>query len=666
MLFVTASLLAGAGLAYLVRPAPELPYTVPPLHRSDDNRSPPSLQLPTTETGAQLTLASLLRRPFGVGEQAAIYGIVMAAELDTLRAMARELWTTDRSIGVDFALDVVFSRMTEIDQDAGITLIREAKPNAEQVFTAALAVLVSRGVTSANIHSILRSLSQLDERRFMTEALKRLANTDPEQAVALAAGLHDRALRVELLHDIAVAWFQRDPTTAQAATANIATPGDRVAFEAGLLTALTLTDPERVLLDLARNAVLTARELDASVAAIRQLAKTNPMRALEFADGLEGVTREIALRTTIQEWGSEDPYGAIALLDRLMPGRDRDVLLQAIGEELGRQDPDLALAWFDSLEGSPPPGLYGSLLRGIAHNQPQRAFELALLDSNEPFANVYLMSVTSTILQNGGVSFASLADRVLATDDRLGREVGMQSLINAAAGNNPEDVLSWMVGNMESVGHRTLYQAATLLARQDPDATIQYTQLLPTEYKEGWVRAVAAGFAENDPARAREWLQQFRGDAIYDAGMTAIVQASAMRDPAGAAALLPSFADAAARDRAATTVAQHWAGRTPGAAGAWAATLPVGPFRDAALAGTMMSSRELPNAETLALFQSDQARERAVLGVALRRAREDHNYARGLGDAWAMVDRHIEDPDLRRQAEQIFESIASPPLQPPF
>jgi hypothetical protein len=163
------------------------------------------------------------------------------------------------------------------------------------------------------------------------------------------------------------------------------------------------------------------------------------------------------------------------------------------------------------------------------------------------------------------------------------------------------------------------------------------------------------GYAQSDPAGAKSWIERFRGEAAFDAGMTAIVQVSAMRDPAGAAAMLPSFANTAARERAATSVAQQWAQRDPSAAHDWATTLPAGPLRDAALAGTMMLLDELPDARTLARFQSDQARQQAILNVAARRAQEN------MDDARAMVERLISDPGLRSKAEQVFESIRHSP-----
>jgi hypothetical protein len=119
--------------------------------------------------------------------------------------------------------------------------------------------------------------------------------------------------------------------------------------------------------------------------------------------------------------------------------------------------------------------------------------------------------------------------------------------------------------------------------------------------------------------------------------------------------LLPRLAETAARDRAATTVAQQWAAREPAAARDWATTLPKGPLRDAALTGVMMTSDELPDATALARFQSDQARQLAILHVASRRAQVN------IDDAHAMVERHIHDPSLRMQAEQMLESSRNDP-----
>jgi hypothetical protein len=646
LLIAAVSLSVGAGLTYLLLPAPETRYLAPSV--GHDGGTPVGLDEPSSSAGTKLALAPLLDGPFGVAERAAVYGVVADAGLETLKSMARDLWAADSSMGTDFALEAIVSRMTEIDGNAGIDLIREANPDAEQMLAAALAVIASRGVTARNMESIVAALPRLDERRFKTETLRRLAGIDPEQATSLAVGVRGQALRIDLLREIAMVWSARDFTAARAAMADIVDGDDRAAFEAGLTTRRVQTDPEKVLFDAIGSSTARERQFEVALSA-REVAKTDPRRALELADRLEGEPRAMALRAAIQTWGSDDAYAALGLVERVGPGRDRDTLMQAIGEELGRQDPDGALAWFDSL-GTSPPGLYDSILRGIAQSNPQRAMELAA-DSDDP-SDLFL---TARAFRSGNVAFADLANRVLATDTSAGREARVQMLVDAWANDDPEEALSWLVSHREEVGHEALRAAAETVARENPDAAIRATQLLPIEDREDWVRAVASGYAESDPAGARTWVERFRGESAYEAGMTAVVQTSAMRDPAGAAELLPRLAETAARDRAATTVAQQWAAREPAAARDWATTLPKGPLRDAALTGVMMTSDELPDATALARFQSDQARQLAILHVASRRAQVN------IDDAHAMVERHIHDPSLRMQAEQMLESSRNDP-----
>jgi len=644
VLMVSVSVLVGAGLTYLLLPAPQSRYVAPALEAADGEPSA-SAKGDTTST-----LSELLDGSFGVRERAGIYQIAADAGLDTLSAMALELWAADQSTSREFALDVVFERITEIDSDAALDLIREANPEADQTLAAALTVLASRGETAASMNSILAALPRLDERRFKTAALKALAASDSRQALALAVGERDQALRIELLREVAMAWSVRDLEAARAAMAKIADAADRAAFAEGLTTMLAQTDPEKILLDAARSSTVPESPLEIS-AAIRGVAKTDPRRALELADGLKGQEREIALRAAIQAWGREDPYGALGFAQRLGPGRDRDTLLQGIGEELGRQDPNGALAWFASLDDSPQ-GLYGSILQGVAQREPQRALELAL-DSGDPSAVFF---VTPTAVRSGDVSFAGLAEHVLATDDGgSGRETRVQMLVTAWARDDPEEALSWLVSHSEEVGRSALNHAAETLARQNPDAAMRATQSLPVGDRDGWVSAVASGYAQTDPVGAKEWIERFRGEAVYDAGLSAVVQASAMRDPAGAAAMLPSFADMATRDRAATAVAQRWTERDPRAAADWATKLPAGSLRDAALTGTMLTRDELPDASTLRLFRSDEARQTAILNVVSRRAQQN------LDDAREMVKQQVDDPVVRARAEQLFEKMKSSP-----
>jgi len=648
VLVVSVSALVGAGLAYLLLPAPQIRYLTPVLETADGGREAGASQKPPGKGGSALTLESLLAGPFGVRERAAVYEIVAAAELDTLGAMARQLWAANESASTEFALDVVLQRMSELDGDEAIDLIRQAKPRAEQALAAALTVIATRRVTAINLDIILAALPQLDAGRFKTEALKRLVATEPDGALALAVGERDQTLRTELLREVAIAWSARDIKAARAAMVAIADGADRAAFEAGLTIRLAQADRQKLAFDAAQSSDHPERALEVATA-VRGVAKADPKRALELADQLKGPQRQIALRAAVQAWGSEDPYGAIGFVQRLGVGHDRDTLLQAVGEELARQDPDGALVWFKSLD-SATPGLYGSILQGIAQREPQRALQLAL-DSGDPST----MFLTSTAVKSDDVSFGDLAESVLAMDKGARRDERVQTLVNVWARNDPDEALSWLVSHGKDVGRGALNQAAESLARQNPDAAIRVTQSLPAEERDGWIRAVASGYADSDPAAAKAWIERYRGQAIYDAGMMAIAQASARRDPASAAALLPSLADAAGRERLATTVAQQWSERDPRAARDWVATLPPGSLRDAALTGTVTMSDEFPDTATLARFQSDQARQQAILGVVSRRAGES------LDDARAMVERHIVDPALRARAEELLANIKLPP-----
>ena len=65
----------------------------------------------------------------------------------------------------------------------------------------------------------------------------------------------------------------------------------------------------------------------------------------------------------------------------------------------------------------------------------------------------------------------------------------------------------------------------------------------------------------------------------------------------------------------------------------------------------MAVSDQVPDVATLANFQSDHARQQAILSIAFRKAQHD------LGAARTIVERHIDDPGLRRQAEQAFQNI---------
>ncbi len=159
-----------------------------------------------------------------------------------------------------------------------------------------------------------------------------------------------------------------------------------------------------------------------------------------------------------------------------------------------------------------------------------------------------------------------------------------QSDVGALRSLLAEAALAWLQVNSDQVGVQSYQQIAEQLGQLDPAAAISYTNQVPPDAREAWISTVARGYARVDPQAAMDWISQYRGDPIYEAGMMAIIQQSAQYDPESAAQLLASVdTTLQAAQPVIQMVARQWAWQDPAAARGWVLSLEAGESRDRAL-----------------------------------------------------------------------------------
>jgi hypothetical protein len=202
-----------------------------------------------------------------------------------------------------------------------------------------------------------------------------------------------------------------------------------------------------------------------------------------------------------------------------------------------------------------------------------------------------------------------------------------------------------------------------------------------------WVVGAANGMGRSDLAAATAFVERFRGEPWYETARTAAYQAGAAtqplevaraieRDPglsrlasavvsAWAANDAPAAArwltgtvgiDDAARRNAVGNLAGRWAAGDTRAATRWVLDMPAGPTRDAGLSGLInaASAGQTIDTQLLEAYSSADARERGVVAAMPVLGRSNPTLARTL------IEAHVRDPQLRRQAEQMLESAPRP------
>jgi hypothetical protein len=260
----------------------------------------------------------------------------------------------------------------------------------------------------------------------------------------------------------------------------------------------------------------------------------------------------------------------------------------------------------------------------------------------------------------------------------------LDSVFDIWSQHEPREALDWLFANGGGVQTAALERVANNLARENPTLATSYTARVPAEARVLWVRGVAVGYAQKDPAAALDWVAQFRGEPAYEAGVAVIVPMLARQDPRRAADLIGSIKSDGQYGGAVTSVASAWAATEPvraaewvldlkpgrardaslnmvtrawvakdsASARNWALRLPSGTTRDAALTGLVSTPAYADSADQSlwGAFSDERARERAVVRAVGLIA------ARSTDEARALMERYVRDPDVRRQAEQTIEA----------
>jgi hypothetical protein len=683
--------------------------------RGDGGPTPPSQALrpgdgsETPEAGERaprtIDFLTLTTGSVGVTERAALFRLAAEADRRTLEILAAQVSALPNIEGRRVALDALFTRYAEIDapaaaafartlgfsataqialyttwarHDARAALAALGELDARPALTLGVALLEVLGNDDLGIARVLSAAPQLDADRFRIEAAIAKAADDPAEALERILELPPSKASTAL-DRLAVIWVDRDVHGALAAAEEIADESMRDSLKASVLRAWTRIDPD-ALLDYVLDLDPDRRNEALRTGGLQAFALVDPQRALQVAASLPGDLGAMMKRTALMGIARDDPLAAISLAETL-PTNEREMMLSVIATSYGRTDPEAALAWAQSLN-PPSPNAVGNVLAGLARVDPDRAIDLLFetMDLTNQRGPGPLMSLVS----NGSLDAehtAKLADRLLATP---GRAQSLQMLTQAWAQRQPREATRWLLARGTAVPRSALGQAAIQLARVDPAAAIAYIDSVPPDLRATWISAVADGYAQNDARSAATWIAQHRGEAGYDAALTAIAARTAQSDPAAAARLFDSInaaeapdapqtaaritaewarrdhraaagwaaalADENTRMTAVGTAASNWAARdAPGARG-WVLGLPTGAARDSALTQLLGA----PTASTIDhvvvdAYSNAEARQRGVSDAVRMIAARDTVAARQLAD------QYLTDPGTRRAVERFIE-----------
>lgn len=646
----------------------------------------------------------------GYSERSAVYQLAANADPASLRSLIEEGAARPESAERRFLLATLLSRYAESAPYDAISLVDDLEldtsilaalygswagsdpaaaldawrlaADTREARAIGLALFEALGGGEQAFSSVLTSLPpNLDAEYFQAEVIGLWAETAPEAALRKTLSLERRSTRERALNKVAWAWSERDPHAALGALGSIDDPELENAFRAAVIRKWSVFEPESALEHVIGLGDPSQRSMSLAHQALRRVAQSDPLRALELADRLPGPQTRWGQQVVVEAWATDDVMGALAYVENLPTGQQHQQLQQVIAHTYGKQDPAAAFAWARNLDPSLP-GVLDAVVRGIASTDPVRAVDALLtLDSEEAQRDI-ARSIAMYAAYSGMPE--TLADRLAMLPDAEVKGDAVRALISNWASTDPESALVWLLANADAAGTSGFSKVAQQLGHADPAMAVRYTSKVPSAHREAWVEHVAAGYAQIDPTAAFDWISQFQGEPAYEAGLATMIKHSAPQDPRGAARMLETIVDSPHSANAASNIAEHWTRSEPRAAATWAQGLSDNRARMSAVSGvsrqwaktdpraaerwalefdsasdrdlalvsvvTTIASKETPDAKLLNAFSSDTVRNQILPQVVYHVAQRDADAARRL------IDEYVSDSHTRRQAEQYLLS----------
>ena len=430
-----------------------------------------------------------------------------------------------------------------------------------------------------------------------------------------------------------------------------------------------------------------ASSIDDLVEGLEILLASDPESVFEIASRFDpprnspaGALRADAVRALVER----DPQSALARLEPMPQGFDRDALLRAAGDAYARLDPDAAIAWVRSLD--PPVRVAEQgVIAAIAEKDFDRAYTLdATLD--EPVFGPSAAAVDGATRDPRNME--AVASDLIGRSDQRAPQL-LSSLLSTWVVRDTNGALDWMSANQASLDTAFARSIAGRLAGADIDAAKRQVDRLPPQWQDAWIAQVAGAYAERDVEAAVDWISEFRARAGYEQAFAEVVMRGGQsnpsltaryvedlspslqgtaaanvagawlrEDPAAAAQWASTLSDPEVAATAIATLTHFWLQVEPGAAERWVLDSPPGRVRDEALR-VLMGRSDLGRYDPtrfLDEFSSDERRQEAV------RYAVDMLSARGglasgnAGLAEALLRALIDDPALGDWARERLEA----------
>jgi len=430
--------------------------------------------------------------------------------------------------------------------------------------------------------------------------------------------------------------------------------------------------------------------IDDLIAGLEVLIAIDPERVFELVSRFNSAgsaeINELYLHA-IRGMAGRDPLAAIARLQGIADGPQRDPILAAIAQGYSTVDPDAALQWAASIL-PPSPDTVDSVLETVASTDLLRAYGLMLQAQGRVADTMNSGYAMARLALASGQPPGSLASNLAAQSGPEADNI-LSGLMQGWMLQEPDRAVDWMIANEAQLTDELTRAAVYYLAFEDVTRAAELTARVPASAQGQWLSEVANRYGQFDIEAALRWLPQYESrpgyaeilnrtltGSVMPPGASPLVVARfiatsnadisdeailrtgysyARFDPEAATQWALGLNDPERAGVAAAAVADVWAGEDGPAAQRWALEQPRGALRDQIVGAVLTSGVFNESIDKQALVQAFSTPAAAQESIYMFILRDVVNRRDVTPESQAQIEWMMErltDPELKRQAEE--------------
>ncbi|QMU61825.1 MAG: hypothetical protein GKR92_09000 [Gammaproteobacteria bacterium] len=505
------------------------------------------------------SIAEVLSLPSIFAQQEALHAIAGRANRVHLQQLLKEATGVVNTQQREGILKILMARFTEIDPQTAANIAMDAYENKNpsllpQVYqhwakldleTAIKSAndikntyqknTASQGViTAINVNDI-QLITEVSKRlgiesskeQYVSNALIEKASQDPEAAIQEAMRMITGYERDSALQGIVDTWTTQNPQQAFSYVERIADNRIRQQLLETVLYRWAETDPQEAY-DKLQTLPNAGRTSGISYTVFTYLANENPRDALNIIENIPSSRSRVdAYNATIQTWAASDAQAAANFVAQLDNKQLKQQLAPTVIQYLSTQSPDEALTW--AREQDPTGQLYlqNTVVSQIASENPERALQIALSSQQPTLRKQLIVTVVDNLSYNDPQRAAEMIDQLPYAD--VNAET-INSVVYNWANSDPDAAMAWVNSKSGQVQENGLISIGNQLASVDPDLAASYLPQLSGPVRDSWAQNITYYYSSYDLNEAATWVENFRGEAIFESLLSSVVGVATSSD----------------------------------------------------------------------------------------------------------------------------------------